>query len=210
MPYVNEQIAIENRFYALFNAAYPAISIMFENREFKRPAQGESYVAVTVRSGPGRRIELGPSPTYRREGFVQFNVYTPPRDGKKLALTYADAIDAIFVDAEFAAGTDGLVRTYASTPRPVGNRDGHYVFILSYPYKYDNKGGPVGATFHQPQGVVDGVNTVFTLPGNPNPATAQIFYNGLLQTLGSSYTYDGVTLTMATPPQFGDDFLAFY
>jgi hypothetical protein len=210
MPYVNEQIAIENRFYALFNAAYPTIAIMFENREFKRPDQTKSYIGVFVKSGPGRRIELGPGPTYRREGFIQFNIYTPPRNGKKLALTYADAIDQYFVDAEFAAGTDGIVRSYASTPRPVGNRDGHYVFILNYPYKYDNKGGPVGSVFHAIVGTVDGVNTVFTLPGNPNPATAQIFLDGLLQTLGTSYTYDGVTLTMATPPQVGDDFVAFY
>jgi hypothetical protein len=64
-------------------------------------------------------------------------------------------------------------------------------------------------------GAMNGSNTNFTLPGNPDPAVLVIVWNGLQMNPSSSYTLGtysgGVTpLTTSFAPGFGDDFYAIF
>jgi hypothetical protein len=62
-----------------------------------------------------------------------------------------------------------------------------------------------------PDGVIDGVNTVFTLPTYPNPLESTLlFLNGLLQRFGSDFTLVDNTITYTVPPTAGDWHLAYY
>ena len=62
-----------------------------------------------------------------------------------------------------------------------------------------------------PTGVVDGVNTSFTLSSSPNSAKAvMIFINGLCLIQGSHYTISVTTITMASAPSIGQVVYAFY
>lgn len=62
-----------------------------------------------------------------------------------------------------------------------------------------------------PTGAQDGVNTVFSLPVTPDPASSlQLFYNGQYMTEGTDFTLDGSTITMNFAPAVGVPFIAYF
>lgn len=64
-----------------------------------------------------------------------------------------------------------------------------------------------------PTGVIDGVNTVFTLPEAPNPASSlAVYLGGLRRAAGVHYTLNASTITFlaGSIPQTGDVILADY
>lgn len=64
-----------------------------------------------------------------------------------------------------------------------------------------------------PGGIVDAVNTAFTLSGAPNPGSSLMLYrNGVLQTNGSDYVLAGAALTLTgiSMPRPGDVLQAWY
>jgi hypothetical protein len=62
-----------------------------------------------------------------------------------------------------------------------------------------------------PVGVIDGVNTTFTLAHVPVGASLQLFYNGLLSFGGGvDYTLVGSTITTVNPPPTGASLHAWY
>ena len=71
---------------------------------------------------------------------------------------------------------------------------------------------PDFATRETPTGAVDGVNVTFTLANTPTLGTEQVYWNGLLQDLGSGndYTISGGTITFTSPPQVGDKIRVSY
>jgi hypothetical protein len=56
-----------------------------------------------------------------------------------------------------------------------------------------------------PIGLINGVNTTFTLPNDPVPGTVDLYLGGLRQILGVDYTLssDDKTITMTVPPIIG-------
>jgi hypothetical protein len=85
----------------------------------------------------------------------------------------------------------------------------------------DGTSGPCGSSDsvpgytdgETPAGVVDGSNAMFTLAGQPNPASSLALYrNGMLQKAGFDYSLAGNTIVFVTPatPQPGDTLLASY
>lgn len=61
-----------------------------------------------------------------------------------------------------------------------------------------------------PTGTQDGVNTVFTLPVTPDPASSlQLFYNGMYMTEGEDFTLSGSTITMNFAPAEDVPFRAY-
>jgi hypothetical protein len=76
-----------------------------------------------------------------------------------------------------------------------------------------SSGSPSFADAETPAGLVNGVNTVFTLNYNPNPAASLALYrNGILVKQGFDYTLSGKTITFFTAavPQAGDLLTASY
>lgn len=62
-----------------------------------------------------------------------------------------------------------------------------------------------------PTGTQDGINTVFTLPVTPDPASSlQLFYNGQYVTEGVDFTLDGSTITMNVAPVTDVPFIAYF
>lgn len=63
-----------------------------------------------------------------------------------------------------------------------------------------------------PTGVINGVNTVFTLSTPPDPPESlRLYLNGIVQTEGIDYALLGDTITyIVTPPQTGDSLIAWY
>lgn len=63
-----------------------------------------------------------------------------------------------------------------------------------------------------PAGIINGVNTVFTLARPPVPvADLQLFLNGVLQRPNTvDFTLAGLTITMVVAPVVGDVLTAFY
>lgn len=65
-----------------------------------------------------------------------------------------------------------------------------------------------------PNGVINGVNAVFTLVRAPNPANSlMLWLNGVYQVQGVDYTLSGGTITFTTPPSIafvGLPFVGFY
>lgn len=68
-----------------------------------------------------------------------------------------------------------------------------------------------GWTRETPSGLINGVNTVYTLSQTPDDATGvQVFLNGILQRPVTDYTLSSVTITFITPPALGQDLTAAY
>lgn len=61
-------------------------------------------------------------------------------------------------------------------------------------------GGAGDVTFETPDGVVNGVNTIFTLAGYPLAGTLQVYLAGSLLTEGVDYSVSGRTLTFDSGP----------
>jgi hypothetical protein len=85
--------------------------------------------------------------------------------------------------------------------------------------RVDGSSGPCGSTppafvdGDAPAGIVDGANPSFLIAAAPDPVSSLAVYrNGLLQKLGSDYTFSGRTVTFvaAAVPQPGDTLLASY
>lgn len=62
-----------------------------------------------------------------------------------------------------------------------------------------------------PVGIINGVNTSFTLAHAPNPTLSLLlFVNKTLQIQGTDYTLSGVSITMVVAPPGGATFLSWY
>lgn len=73
-------------------------------------------------------------------------------------------------------------------------------------------GVPNFADNETPTGLINDVNTIYTLTNAPNPAASLCLYlNGILQKAGGvDYTLVGNTITYVSAPQTGDTHLASY
>ena len=87
---------------------------------------------------------------------------------------------------------------------------------LSAAYRLEAVPGSSASTFvdaETPSGVMNGVNTAFTLTVAPNPAgSLHLFLGGLLLEAGVDFTLSGTSLTMLAGaiPDAGDKFVAYY
>lgn len=62
-----------------------------------------------------------------------------------------------------------------------------------------------------PAGVINGVNTVFTLQNTPVSGTDMVFLSGQLQAGGGvDYTLSGKTITFKIAPNIGEQLFVFY
>ena len=64
-----------------------------------------------------------------------------------------------------------------------------------------------------PVGIIDSINTVFTLTKIPSPAAGlQLFKNGIYQTQGTDYNLVGnvITYVVGAVPQIGDAHVSSY
>jgi len=67
--------------------------------------------------------------------------------------------------------------------------------------------------FHEiPSGLINSINTVYTLANTPVADTVQVFLNGLLQAPGTGldYTVSGTTITFAKAPRTHSDLYVHY
>ena len=55
-----------------------------------------------------------------------------------------------------------------------------------------------------PSGLIDGVNTSFTIVNTPKVGTFNLYLNGVKQYLNTHYTISGVNLTLTSAPLAGD------
>jgi hypothetical protein len=74
-------------------------------------------------------------------------------------------------------------------------------------------GGPLFSDGEMPTGVINAINTTFTLNFSPSPAASlTLFRNGLLMKQGTDYSLSGgvITFSLGSVPQTGDVLLASY
>jgi len=62
-----------------------------------------------------------------------------------------------------------------------------------------------------PSGTINGSNVTFTITDTPTDLdTAQVFVNGVIQTLTTDYTISGTTITMVSAPVVGQSLYIVY
>jgi len=83
---------------------------------------------------------------------------------------------------------------------------GQYEFdiLMPGPAFDSGNGGAIPDVYRSfiPDGVMDGVNTIFTVPNVPT--TVKVFLNGLLLSPTIDYTFSGSTITFVLAPQSDD------
>lgn len=107
------------------------------------------------------------------------------------------------VDVSTTAGRTVITFSSLNIPPP------GTVLLVSYRYNFPHS--PVWD--ERPTGLIDGINTIFTLTLSPSPAASLLLIrNGLLQESGIDYVLNGRTITFSnTPssiPQPGDSIIA--
>ncbi len=89
-----------------------------------------------------------------------------------------------------------------------------YAFYNGSVWVFHGESAPSGATWannETPSGLVNGVNTSFTLAHTP-AAWIQLYLNGVLLEpgVGNDYTLSGTDITMTFAPQTGDKLRTYY
>jgi hypothetical protein len=110
----------------------------------------------------------------------------------------------------FGTGSVAVINQNGQIETAVGN-SGDCVYV-------DGTAGPCGsqtAVFFDaetPGGLVDGINTTFTLANPPSGSSLMLFRNGLYMTAAFDYTLSASSLTFVAgaPPQPGDTLIASY
>jgi len=92
-------------------------------------------------------------------------------------------------------GSNGYVHCYVYVGDYVSDRLSGLGGGTTYEF-YENQTIGNGIT-----GVIDGVNTDFTLSNTPVAGSQQVYLNGMIQTPGDDYTISGDTISFIEPPQ---------
>lgn len=130
--FADERRAIE----ATFSAAYSTTTVKYENVSFNKP--NTAWVALTVLSTEAKRITLGDNTQLHRfPGMIVVNIFTPEDKGTQEAREIADTISDIFRDAQFSAGSSGLITCRTPSLDSVGTRDGWYQLNVITPFHRD-------------------------------------------------------------------------
>jgi hypothetical protein len=115
----------------------------------------------------------------------------------------------------FAPGRAAVINQAGQIDGATGNL-GDCVLVDGSSGPCGTGGGGAGGSFadaETPVGIVNGVNTVFTLAAAPSPASSlEFFRNGLLQRQGVDYQLSGSTVTffLASIPESGDLLVVSY
>lgn len=70
--------------------------------------------------------------------------------------------------------------------------------------------GPLSFSFEFPVGLINNVNTAYTIAYTPTTGSFTLFRNGQAQQLVDDYTISGKNITMVTAPNIGDSLVANY
>ncbi len=91
--------------------------------------------------------------------------------------------------------------------------DGYILYYNNGAGKLDYYGLEESTTYANevPTGSINGINVTYTLANTPNLGRLMLFLNGVLQRPGGEdYSLSGVTITMETAPESGDQLLSWY
>lgn len=117
-------------------ANWTSTPVTYDNLDYA-PAQGASWVRVTILDGAGNRISLGASGANvaltRFVGVVVVSIFTPGAIGTATARAYADTLDTLFRDVS----ADGIIY---GTPylTAVGRSEGWYQLNITIPFQWDD------------------------------------------------------------------------
>lgn len=128
---------------------------------------------------------------------LQNELAARPAEGTEYAIGRAAIIDAVGQIGAASGNLGDCVRVDGSSG-PCGGGGG----VL-----------PSFSDGETPTGLVNGLNTTFTLAFTPSPAAAlELYLNGLLMAQGVDYNISGNTITFlaASTPQSGDELVASY
>lgn len=199
------------------NAAIAAVQQMFKSKQSVRAATtGNINISNPATSGfdgvtltAGQRLLVLNQSTPAQNGIYVFN-------GSSSALTRAadadtwDEIVAALVTVE--EGTTQADKIYLCTANQGGTLG---TTSIAFQGVGVSTGGLLDSNFvvnEVPSGLINGVNTTFTLASTPTAGTEMVFLNGLLQESGSGndYTISGNTITMLAAPLSGEKIRVSY
>ncbi len=133
MSFAAEDKAIVGRFqtaWAAHQATYPA---KYDGSPFTQPSG--AWVALTLLSGNGERIELGAGGQARFAGVIVVQIFVPESGGVRLAKTIGDLVKAVFKEVQFSTESGGLITTYQTSLRRTGQEGSFIQFNAVTPYK---------------------------------------------------------------------------
>lgn len=141
MSFEAARAAIVGRFVDQWaSTTYSTVAVGHENSPFTPPATGP-YTFMSVLDGDGARISLGDR-LYRYQGMVQADILLVEDSGTLTGRKIADAIELIFLDAQFGSvSTSGVITCRAGSLRALGLQAGRYRFVLRIPFHRDVRRG---------------------------------------------------------------------
>lgn len=176
-----------------------------------RTVKGTSGLSLEARLDAMEADILAGGTAATAAGFVDYEVPTGTQDGINqgftLKKTPAAGLLRIFlrgllmapgIDFNYNAGSGALTMLNVVFP----GDDFFACYVVS-------SGGLNFVAYEVPAGTLDSVRTAFPLAHTPTPGSLQVYLRGAING-PVAWTLSGNTLTMATPPDAGNDFFVFY
>lgn len=133
MSLADTRQAIEGRFTTNFSA----LPIWYDNASFEET--DKAHVALFVLHSGGDQVSLGLAPLHRWSGVISVKVMVPEAGGTQTVMTHADAIEAIWRNAEFSTANSGLIRCRTPNTQRVGVINGWYQVNVLTPFIRDRQ-----------------------------------------------------------------------
>lgn len=92
MTFTAENIAIEQKFYAVWSSRTP---IDWDNIDYE-PVTGTAWVRFRILDGFGQQMSTGAVPLHRNSGIIDIAIFVPQGTGTDVAKGHADFAAAIF------------------------------------------------------------------------------------------------------------------
>jgi hypothetical protein len=139
VSFVAEDKAISGRFQSAWDAgAYPA---KYDGISFTQPEAAPWVALVLLSDDDPELAELGEFAETRYTGAIVVQIFVPENDGVRKAKEIADLVRPIFNRKQFFTETNGLITTYQTGLRRVGQSGGWIQFNATTLYKREEAVG---------------------------------------------------------------------
>lgn len=116
-------------------AAGPNTKVAFQNVEFNKPKNGESWVRFNILQGGGNQASIGAAVRqYRHVGVITVQVFVKENGGSRAAKSLCDSAGNIFRGKSFE---DDNIVCRAPGITEVGSDDGWYQVNVDIPFYWD-------------------------------------------------------------------------
>jgi hypothetical protein len=133
--------AFEVRFEAVFGAANPTVTRVWENVNYRSP-DGSPWVRAALREGEAEQVSINDQPIHRHEGVFILQVFGAEHEGQEVVMDLADSAASAFRGTlgkalQLSNGSSGTITVRSPSFRVIGLDRGWFQVNVLVLYRRD-------------------------------------------------------------------------